>query len=76
MQTLLKLPDDGSRIHIEQVTKTAFHVTRIYPVRSQVPFVQFRCGVSKMNAFRDEWKAEGFIDADVYMQQLREGAAV
>lgn len=76
MQTLIKSPDNGERIHIEQASKTAYHVTRIYPVGHQITHAQFRVGKRKLELFRMEWEREGFIDADAYMQQFREAAAV
>jgi len=76
MQTLIKSPDNGERIHIEQASKTAYHVTRIYPVGHQVTHAQFRVGKRKLELFRMEWEGEGFVDADTFMESLRVGAAV
>ena len=74
--TLIKIPDDGSRIHIQKVSRTGYHVTRIYPAAHELTHAEFRVGVSRLAGFMSEWGAEGFIDADNYLNELREGAAV
>ena len=61
----MRLPDDGSRIHVSNDERGRITVVRIYPVKRKRAFAMSEVSEKQLQQLRRDWRKQRFVQIEL-----------